>query len=92
MKKEEMYNKLVCNLLGVEEDTLAEINNELSAAVESVLKTLPGEERSHLLNVIQGIEQEDEKYRVTIRRLRYPLRSKPIRDVIRGDEKMNKIL
>ena len=86
MKKEEMYNKLVCNLLGVEEDTLAEVNNELSAAVESVLETLSEEERTHLLNVLQETEQEDEEYRVTIRRLRYPLRSKPIRDVIWDDD------
>lgn len=86
MKKEDMYIKLVCNLLGVEENEIDRANDELSAAVESVLETLPEEERTHLLNVLQETEQEDEEYRVTIRRLRYPLRSKPIRDVIWDDD------
>lgn len=86
MKKEDMYIKLVCNLLGVEENEIDRANYELSAAVESVLETLSEEERTHLLNVLQETEQEDEEYRVTIRRLRYPLRSKPIRDVIWDDD------
>ena len=86
MKKEDMYIKLVCNLLGVEENEIDRANDELSAAVESVLETLSEEERTHLLNVLQETEQEDEEYRVTIRRLGYPLRSKPIRDVIWDDD------
>ena len=86
MKKEDMYIKLVCNLLGVDENEIDRANDELSAAVESVLETLSEEERTHLLNVLQETEQEDEEYRVTIRRLRYPLRSKPIRDVIWDDD------
>lgn len=86
MKKEDMYIKLVCNLLEVKENEIDKTNDKLPVAVESVLATLPEEERTHLLNVIQGIEQEDEKYRTTIRRLRYPVTSKPIRDVIWGDD------
>ena len=80
MKKEEVYDKLLYNIFGEIFETTYEKKAEIFSAVDTVLAQLPEKDRKHLLGVISGKDPEDEKYRVTLRKLRHPVRSKPIRD------------
>ena len=80
MKKEEVYDKLLYNIFGERFETTYEKKAEIFSAVDTVLAQLPEKDRKHLLGVISGGNPEDEKYHVTLRKLRNPVRSKPIRD------------
>lgn len=80
MKKEETYDILLYNIFGERFEMTDEKKAEIFSAVDTVLAQLPERDRKHLLGVISGAEPEDEKYRMTLRKLRHPVRSKPIRD------------
>lgn len=53
---------------------------EFEEKVGNMIFDLPEEEGIHFLKVFFGIMEEDEPFRVTLRRLRHPVRSRPVRD------------
>lgn len=79
---DDVRKRIVELVLGEQVNVKSEEEAEFKAAFAKMLEDFTEREITHVLDVVSGKEKEDEIFRILIRRMRHPLRTKRLRELM----------